>query len=67
MNIGDMLREKRRRKKLTQQRLGELLGYEGRTAELMVQHWEHNREAIPTRKLKPLSKILDIPVEDLLP
>lgn len=67
MEIGDMLRAKRRAQHVTQQRLGEMLGYKGRSAELMVQHWENNRRQIPLDKIKLVAKVLDIPVEDLLP
>lgn len=64
---GEELKRYRQRAKLTQQRLGEMLGYEGRNAELMVQHWEHDRLNVPVKVIKPLAKILNIPTEELLP
>lgn len=67
MSIGETIKAARVKKRLTQQKLGELLGYTGRNAELMVQHWEHGRAAIPVDKIRPLSKALDIPLEDLIP
>ena len=65
--VGDLIRQKRIEKGLTQQKLGELLGYKGRSAECVVQHWEYNKHPVPMVRLKPLAKILEIPLEDLLP
>jgi len=67
MTIGERIKAARKEKKLTQKRLGELLGYTGRSAELMVQHWERGRRQVPIEVVKPMSKILDIPLEDLIP
>ena len=64
---GEELKEARLDAKLTQQRLGELLGYTGRNAELMVQHWEHNRRNIPLRYYRKLAEILEIPLERMIP
>ena len=63
---GEELKEARLDAKLTQQRLGELLGYTGRNAELMVQHWEHNRRNIPLRYYRKLAEILEIPLHGCL-
>lgn len=64
---GDELKKARMEKKLTQQKLGEMLGYKGRTAELMVQHWENGRRNIPLRLFRKLSEILEIPLENFIP
>jgi len=67
MITGEELKERRKRAGLTQQQLGELLGYKGRSAELVVQHWEHGRQPIPLAKMKMLSKILRISLDELIP
>ena len=64
---GKELREARISKSLTQKKLGELLGYEGRSAETTVQKWEYDSQPIPMRHYKKLSKLLDIPLEKFLP
>lgn len=67
MTRGEIIKAARISTGLTQQKLGEKLGYTGRNAELMVQHWEHNRAPIPVEKIKPLAQVLKIPVDSLLP
>ena len=64
---GEQLKEARLEMKYTQQRLGELLGFTGRNAELMIQHWEHNRRNIPLRYYRKISEILEIPLERMIP
>ena len=43
---------------LTQQQLGERMGYTGRTAELTVQAIESGRRKVPRDKVKALSDLL---------
>ena len=45
---------------LTQQQLGEQLGYTGRTAELMVQSIESGRRKVPRDKIKALADLLHL-------
>jgi transcriptional regulator with XRE-family HTH domain len=45
---------------LTQQQLGEQLGYTGRTAELMVQSIESGRRKVPRAKVKALAELLNL-------
>lgn len=65
--IGDLIKVARKQKGITQQRLGEMLGYEGRTAEMMVQKWEYNQRPINPKHYRKLVEILDIPLEKLIP
>lgn len=67
MSIGEKIREARKAKRLTQRALGELLGYTGRGGESTIQNWEYGKQPVPQNKLKLLSKILEIPLEELLP
>ena len=45
---------------LTQQQLGERMGYAGRTAELTVQAIESGRRKVPRDKVKALSDLLNL-------
>ena len=45
---------------LTQQQLGERIGYAGRTAELTVQAIESGRRKVPRDKVKALAELLSI-------
>lgn len=67
MTTSEIIRERRKALGLTQLKLGELCGYTGRNAELMVQHWEHGRAAVPLERLRALSKALQIPLDALVP
>lgn len=64
---GEELRKFRARAGLTQRQLGELLGYEGRTAEVMVQMWEYGKRPINPKHYRKLCKLLNITFDDLIP
>lgn len=67
MAIGEIIKANRGKQGLTQKKLGELCGYEGRTAELMVQHWEHGRRPPDLKDLRPLKEALKISFDELIP
>lgn len=67
MEIKDLICEKRKEKKLTQRQLGELLGYEGRTAEMMVQKWEYGSRPVNPKHYRKLAEIFGISPEELIP
>ena len=64
--IAAMVRSKRTEADLTQKALGKLIGYEGRTAELMIQSIESGRRPVPKAKIKHLSEVLNINPLDLI-
>ena len=64
---GEELKRYRIGVQLTQKRLGEMLGYEGRTAENVVQMWEYGTRPIPMMHFRKLAKILDCPLEKFIP
>ena len=64
---GKELREARIRACLTQMRLGELLGYKGKSAECVVQNWEYGKQPIPLKHFRALAEILDVPLEKFIP
>ena len=67
MEIGELIRERRLAKKLTQKRLGEEMGFSGNQAQVIVAQWEAGTRPVHKDKLKLISKLLEIPLEDLLP
>lgn len=64
---GKELRRARLRVNLTQKKLGELLGYEGRSAENVVQRWEYDKQPIPVKHFRALAKVLDITLDEVVP
>ena len=64
--VANLVREKRGELGLTQQALGEKIGYDGRTAELMIQSIESGRRGVPTAKVKVLAAVLGVEPGDLL-
>ena len=65
--FGDLIRTRRLDMPYTQRQLGELYGYEGRTAERMVQQWEQGSRPVPADRLRRLAKALELPLEALIP
>ena len=65
--FGEMIKAARMAAGLTQQKLGELCGYTGRSAEVTVQEWEHNRRPVPLDKLRVLAQALNISLDSLIP
>ena len=51
---------------LTQQQLGERIGYTGRTAELTIQAIESGRRKVPRDKVKTLANLLNLDPMQLL-
>ena len=67
MTIPDLIRSARLSAKLTQVKLGEMVGYTGTTAQVQIAQWEAGTRPIPRDKLKAVALILKIPLETLLP
>lgn len=67
MDYAEKLKTLRRLAGLTQQQLGELCGYEGRGAEVAVQHWEHGRQLPPITKLRALAHALHVTLDEVVP
>lgn len=64
---GTDLKKYRVRKNFTQKQLGLLLGYNEKSAERTVQHWELDARPIPVKHYRALSKILGVPLEKFIP
>lgn len=67
MMTGEELQQARIMKALTQKQLGLLLGYDEKSAERTVQHWEYGARPIPVKHFRALAKILQIPLEKFIP
>lgn len=67
MTYGEKIRDLRKRAGLTQQRLGELCGYEGRSAEVAVQCWEHGRQMPRLEKVRALAQALRVDLDEVIP
>lgn len=64
---GEDLRKYRIAKQYTQRRLGELLGYTGQSADVVVQRWEYGVRPIPVKHFRRLSEVLCVPLEKFIP
>jgi len=65
--FGDLIRTRRIILGYTQRQLGEMCGYQGRTAERMAQKWEYGEAPVPVDRLRRLAKALELPLEALIP
>lgn len=65
--FGDYIRECRIAAGLTQQQLGEACGYEGRSAAMTVQKWEHEKNPVPLDRLRRLAVALNVSLDSLIP
>ena len=57
----------RSQRAMTQQELGEALGYTGDSARVVVAQWEAGTRPVPMNKIRPLAELLHIEVVSLLP
>lgn len=65
--FGEIIRNARQAKGLTQKQLGELCGYEGATGEAHVRRWELEVRPVPIDRLRRLCAALDLPLDALIP
>lgn len=66
MTTADEVKSARLALDLTQQQLGEQLGYTGRAAELTIQAIESGRRKVPRDKVKALANLLNLDPIQLL-
>ena len=67
MTYGEKIKAMRVAAGLTQQKLGELCGYEGRGAECAVQNWEYDRQMPRLEIARSLAKALKVTLDDVIP
>ena len=67
MTIPEKIKKARKEAGLTQKQVGLACGYAVNVAERMVRHWELGTGKVPRDKLRTLSKVLNIPLDQLIP
>lgn len=65
--IPERIKKARQEAGMTQKQVGEMCGLTGRSAEVAVQYWERGERAVPLEKLRALSQVLNIPLDQLIP
>ena len=66
-NIGEIIREARLKQDFTQKTLGDLLGYKMVDSGAIIRKWEAGVSLPPLDKIRKISQILDVPLDDLIP
>lgn len=66
-DVPQRIKSARLRLSLTQQELGEALGYTGQTAIVAVSRWEAGTRPVPMDKLAGLADRLHLEIKELLP
>lgn len=67
MTIGEIIQAKRKAARLTQKQLGLNLGYSEKSAERIIQFWEHGDRRPDVTELRPLCRALNCTLEQLIP
>ena len=65
--LGEKIKLARKKANLTQKQLGLLCGYSEASAENTVQYWEYGKRKPPLEKLRLLTSILGITLDELIP
>lgn len=66
MTLGKRIASLRERRGLTKKQLGELLGYEGRSAEMRVHRIEHEEAELKVKDLVKLAKVFETDTNSIL-
>ena len=66
-DVPQRIQSARARRGMTQQELGEALGYSGNSALVTVSRWEAGTRPVPRDKIRALAELLHIEVVSLLP
>ena len=67
MTLGENISTMRKTVGLTQMQLGSMIGLEGRSGEVTIQRWEHDRTSPTVKYLRPLCRALGCTLEELIP
>lgn len=67
MTIPERIRQARKAAVMTQKQLGLACGYDESVADWYVRRWELGSRRIPPDKLRTLSQVLGIPLDQLIP
>ncbi|MGN1019881.1 MAG: helix-turn-helix domain-containing protein [Aristaeellaceae bacterium] len=67
MTIPEKIKQARKAAGLTQKQVGLACGYDDKNAERSARHWESGTRPVPIDKLRTLSQVLNIPLDQLIP
>lgn len=67
MTIPEKIKQARKEAGLTQKQVGLACGYDEKSAEVCVRKWELGRSPIPNTRIRTLSQVLNIPLDQLIP
>ncbi len=67
MHIPDIIRARRKVLGLSCRKLGLACGYAYQSAERIVQLWESGTRNVPAKRIRALSKALDLPITAFVP
>ena len=67
MTLGEKIKTARIAAGLTQKQLGLACGLVGRSGEVTVQHWEHDRREPALCEIRPLATALKVSIDYLIP
>ena len=67
MTIPEKIRQARKEAGLTQKQVGLACGYDEKSAEVSARRWELGARPVPLDKLRILSQVLNIPLDQLIP
>ena len=66
MTIPEKIKKVRQEAGMTQKQVGLACGYEEKSAERTARHWESGTKPVPIEKLRALSQVLNIPLDQLI-
>ena len=67
MTIPEKIKKARQEAGMTQKQVGVACGYEEKSAESFARQWERGTRPVPIDKLRALSQVLNIPLDQLIP
>lgn len=67
MTIPEKIKKARQDTGMTQKQVGIALGYKDEVADMYVRRWELGDRPVPNNKLRALSQVLNIPLDQLIP
>lgn len=67
MTIPEKIKKARQEAGMTQKQVGLACGYDEKSAESFARQWERGTRPVPIDKLRALSQVLNIPLDQLIP
>ena len=67
MTIPERIKKARKEASMTQKQVGLACGYDEKSAEVCVRKWELGKSPVPNTRIRALSQVLNIPLDQLIP